>query len=115
MTKISDVIGAATTPAASAVQSDVNGGMASMPQQGQSPPRRRSQSTGALPVSEGAFKGQTNEELATSLGTSVATIMQHLKNTSLNGNIAVPHDVWEALLTINDVGKDLMARDGEYD
>ena len=55
--------------------------------------------------------GRSNEELATSLGTSVATIMTHLKNTSLDGNIAVPHDVWEALLDINNVGKDLMSRE----
>ena len=120
MTKISDAIGAATTPPAGAVQSDMNAGMASTPHP---PPRRRSQSPGALPApppqaeparSEEAFKGRSNEELATSLGTSVATIMQHLKNTSLKGNIAVPHNVWEALLDINDCGKDLVARDGEY-
>ena len=79
-------------------------------------------SSGALSVppqqnepvrSEGAFKSRSNEELATSLGTSVATIMQHLKNASLNGNIDAPHNVWEALLDINNVGKDLLSRDGE--
>ena len=124
MTKISDAIGAATTPTAGATQSDINAGMASTPQQAHPPPRGRSQSSGALsapppqaePSRSGeAFKGRSNEELATSLGTSVATIMQHLKNTSLNGNIAVPHNVWEALLEINNVGKDIMARDGDFE
>lgn len=66
----------------------------------------------ATAVTKGeSLDGQSNEELATSLGTSVATIMTHLKNTSLDGNIAVPHDVWEALLDINNVGKDLMSRE----
>ena len=82
--------------------------------------RRRTRSSGpmrvpqpqATAVTKGeSLDGQSNEELATSLGTSVATIMTHLKNTSLDGNIAVPHDVWEALLDINNVGKDLMSRE----
>ena len=82
--------------------------------------RRRSRSSGPMRVQQPqatvATKGETpdgrsNEELATSLGTSVATIMTHLKNTSLDGNIAVPHDVWEALLDINNVGKVLMSKE----
>jgi hypothetical protein len=95
--------------------------MAKFTDKAEATPRRRSQSSGPMRMAQPlatkvATKGETsdcrsNEELATSLGTSVATIMTHLKNTSLDGNIAVPHDVWEALLDINNVGKDLMSRE----
>lgn len=74
---------------------------------------------------------RTNEELAVSLGTSVATIMHHLKETSLRATaaatanidnrgmggsdkeITVPQHVWEALLAINNVGNELLSREGE--